>query len=403
LLNSLFNFLKGYVIIKVYGCGAERLINICTHRGIGVRSVERCEDGTVLIRIRSKDFKYLRPIAHKTHTKIHIVKKRGFFDLKRHYGGRWLFMAGAVMAAAFFITASQFIWTVEITGIEECDPAAVESTLRNIGIYRGALKKDIPDGFEVKKLIMNDHPEIAWAWAYISGTSANVRIYEKTIPPQTVDRQEPCDIVAACDGYIEKVDVLNGEGMYEAGDVVRAGEVIISGKVPVFREGYPEKYMYVHAMGEIQAYTQRSKSSIYSLQREIRTPTGKEKRRYYIDLFGKRINFYKDENPDFEQYNTSEKSKDFFGISFGRIIFEEVEISYEPMSIDSVMEIAEDELEEKIAKELCSNASLQGRELQYEKISENEIKVKLTMSFTEDIGTEVPLERNEEQVDKQED
>ena len=41
MFKKFFKFLYGYVIIKVYGKGAERFINICLRRNIDVWNINR--------------------------------------------------------------------------------------------------------------------------------------------------------------------------------------------------------------------------------------------------------------------------------------------------------------------------------------------------------------------------
>lgn len=402
MLNSLFKFLKGYVIIELYGRHVERFLNICTRRGIGVRDIHYGADGTVRACIEQKKFKLLRPIAYKTRTKVHIVKKKGFFDLRFRYGKRYGLLAGIAVGIIFIFAAPHFIWTVEISGNDEVPEDSIVQALHEAGIYRGAWKGKIPDGFEVKRIILNNNPNLIWAWAYIKGTNADVRVYERELPPLIVDRDTPCSIAAACDAYVESVRAFNGERIEKGGNAVRAGDILISGKVGVYKEGYPEKYMYVHAQGDIVSYTQRSESGVYRQEYESRTPTGRAVSKPYIDIFGKRINLYRSENCGFDEYDSEEFGKSFAGVLLGGTRYKEVAVSSEPMSLDGTLQRAKEELEQKIAKKLCKNAELIDEDLQYEYISDKEIEVKLTMSFKEDIGTEVPIETEETIIDKQE-
>lgn len=401
MLNSLFKFLKGYVIIELYGRHVERFLNICTRRGIGVRDIRYSTDGSVNACVERSCFKLLRPIAYKTHTKVHIVKKKGFFMLRRSCLKHPGFIMGAAVGLVFLLTAPRFIWTVEITGVENTDKELLTAALRNAGIYKGALKSRIPEGFEVKRIVMRDDPELVWAWVYIHGTAANVHVKEKTMPPQIIDRDTPCSIAASCDAYVERVQTFYGHCAVEEGTTVRAGDVLISGKVPVFKEGYPEKYMYVHARGSITALTERSESGVYRLECERRTPTGKSVCRPYLDLFGKRINLYRNEDCGFAEYDSSEFRHELWGMALGGTQYYESEVTAEPMNIEAALQTAKEELEQRIASKLGAGARLLDEELQYEYISDKEIEVRLTMSFKEDIGTEVPIEE-ENTIDKQE-
>ena len=66
--------------------------------------------------------------------------------------------------------------------------------------------------------------------------------------------------------------VKNGEEILNDGDAVKTGDVIVSGKVATYKEGYPEEYIYVHSMADIMAYTTHSKTATISciMNRECR-------------------------------------------------------------------------------------------------------------------------------------
>ena len=392
MLNLLFKFLKGYVIIRLYGRGVGRFLNICTRRGIGVRDIIYNADGSITAQISRRDFKLLRPIAYKTHTKVHIVKKKGLLELKRLYGRRIGIISGIMLSILFLIAAPQFVWTVNITGNETVPKEDIAAALRETGIYRGALRSKIPDGFEVKAALLKSNPRLMWAWAYINGTTVDVEVCENDMPPPVVNRDEPCSIAAACDAYLKTVRALNGERLLGGGDVVRKGEIIVSGKVAVFKEGEPERYEYVHARAETEAYTERRESGVYRLEYEHRTPTGRAENRSYLEFFGNRLNLYRDEKSSYEVYDESEFRHELWGLAIGGRTYTEVLSETEAMSLEGALQQAKEELEEKAAKKLCRNAVLLDEDLQYEYVSENEIKVELTMSCIEDIGVEIPIE-----------
>ena len=392
MLNLLFKFLKGYVIIELYGRGVGRFLNICTRRDIGVRDIVYNADGSITAQISRQDFKLLRPIAYKTHTKVHIVKKKGFLELKRFYGRRVGLIGGIALSVLFLIIAPQFVWTVNISGNETVPKENIAAALRETGIYRGALRRKIPEGFEVKAALLKSDPRLMWAWAYINGTTVDVEVCENDMPPPVADRDSPCSIAASCDAYLKTVRALNGERLMSGGEVVRKGEIIVSGKVSVFKEGEPERYEYVHARAETEAYTERRESGVYRLEYEHRTPTGRAENRPYLEFLGNRLNLYRDEKSSYEVYDESEFRHELCGLAIGGKTYTEVLSETEPMSLEGALQLAKEELEERVAKKLCRNAVLLNEDLQYEYVSENEIKVELTMSCIEDIGVEIPIE-----------
>ena len=412
MLKKFFKFLKEYVIISVYGKNAEKFINICMHRNISVWSIEPFENG-IRLAMFSKDFFGIRSIARKCRVRVRIKQKCGLkYEFKR-CKKRYMFFIGLALCIVFFIISSQFIWIVEINGVENSDINSIIKVLDGIGIKSGGLKSKIPEGEVIKREILNNTDDVAWAWVYIEGAKARVEIYEKILPPDVIDKNEPCDIVAACDGVIKRLVVRNGEEKVKFGDAVSAGDVIVSAKTAVFKEGYPEEYIYVHSMASVEAYTAHTQSGDYKLYYEKRIPTGKLKHRYSIELFGKNLALPMGDVDfaDFDlQENRHELNLPFFGftgIAFDSIEYKEVTVERQPLEMDTVLEIARNDLEAKISKELMPGSVLTDENIEYEKIDDETINVTLRMKFIENIAIEMPPEaeenKGEEIFDKQTD
>ena len=404
MFKKFFKFLYGYVIIKVYGKGAERFINICLRRNIDVWNIKPFDDGIEMC-IYIKDFFHIRQVRKKSNVKIKISQRRGIKHLMRLYRKRYLFLIGFALCIIFFAVSAQFIWVVEINGVENSDINGIISTLDSIGIKSGALKAKLPDGMESKAAIINNNDHIAWAWVYIEGAKARVEIYEQIIPPNILDKDTPCDIVAACDGIINHMVVKNG-------DAVKTGDVIVSGKVATYKEGYPEEYIYVHSMAEIMAYTTHSKNGDYKLYYESRVPTGKNRYMVSLEVFGKMFSLPLS-RMNFEEYDVNETRHEicipFFGytgIAFDAVKYTEVNVNKEPISIETAVEFAKNDLEEKISNELLYGSILTDENVEYEKIDNETINVKLEMDFIQNIATSQPISADtegEEILDKQTD
>ena len=70
--------------------------------------------------------------------------------------------------------------------------------------------------------------------------------YHQIIPPNILDKDTPCDIVAACDGIINHMVVKNGEEVLNDGDAVKTGDVIVSGKVAnIIKKGLSPKELHI--------------------------------------------------------------------------------------------------------------------------------------------------------------
>lgn len=409
MFKKFFKFLKGYVIIEIYGKNKERFINICLRRGIEIHDTKPLENGRILLSIFKRDFYRLPEIARKTKISVRIKRKRGLYNITARYKKRYLFAAGFLAFVLFIAITSQFIWVVEINGVENADYEKIIAALEEDGVTSGALKKNIPSGYELKRDILNANDDIAWAWVYIEGAKARVEIYEKSLPPQVIDKSVSCNISARREGVIKKITAKSGELLLKAGDAVSPGDVIISGRVGTFREGEPEKYIYVHALGEVEAYTSHTAEGDYKLYYESRTPTGDSKSYYSLELFGKKFDLFRNKSISYEEFDKIENRQElslpllgYTGISLNSEKYDEVTVNKEPLSVDIALETARTELEEKISKELLTGSKMLDSELSYEQTDNETIHVKLNMSFIENIGVETPIEE-EYYIDKQAD
>ena len=206
--------------------------------------------------------------------------------------------------------------------------------------------------------------------------------------------------------------VKNGEEILNDGDAVKTGDVIVSGKVATYKEGYPEEYIYVHSMADIMAYTTHSKNGDYKLYYESRVPTGKNRYMVSLEVFGKMFSLPLG-RMNFEEYDVNETRHEicipFFGytgIAFDTVKYTEVNVNKEPISIETAVEFAKNDLEEKISNELLYGSILTDENVEYEKIDNETINVKLEMDFIQNIATSQPISADtegEEILDKQTD
>lgn len=73
--------------------------------------------------------------------------------------------------------------------------------------------------------------DISWVSAKITGTKLVVQIKEADLKADEEKSAAPGDIVADSDGMIESIVVRRGTAAVAPGDWVRAGDVLIYGKV----------------------------------------------------------------------------------------------------------------------------------------------------------------------------
>lgn len=97
----------------------------------------------------------------------------------------------------------------------------------------------------------------------------------------------------------------------------------------------------------------------------------------------------------------------FSGIALHVKKYTEVSINKEPLSIETSLEFAKNDLEAKISKELTLGSVFQDESIEYVQTDNETINVKLTMNFIENIAITQPIsadtDKGEELFDKQTD
>ena len=392
--NKFFNFLKGYVIIEIRGKNSERFINICLRRGIDIRGVKRRGD-SLITRVYIRDFKKLRAIRQKTKVGIRILKKRSVKHFVKRYKKRAVFALCALLTVIAVHESAAHIWAVEINGIKDADITIVADLLKENGIYPGADKRDLIPTGDIKNDIIGKYPEISWLWVYMEGSKARVEVFERRTPPRMVDKDTPCDIVSTAEGVVRRITVKAGDAAVSEGDAVTYGDKLISGRVRAYQEGEEERYLYVHSLGTVLAYTMRTAECDEPLYDEIREPTGRKKRYITLEIFGKAYNLFREKRAKYADYDIKtdcyELNLPMFGYTGLSLTSEkhiEVTPIRQPISEELAAERAKDALEEEIAKTLTPLAQKTDERLEYEAVNEDMIRVKCTMSFIENIGTE---------------
>ncbi len=401
MLNKFFDFLKGYVIIEISGKNYERFLNICLGKKIPIRTTKPCKGG-VVISVGRSDFKRLRGIARDCGVRVRILKKCGIYHFVRKYRHRYVFLVCSVISFLLLFVTSSYIWTVEIHGAKPGDIPMLSQMLRDNGVFVGAKKRDIKDIYAIKNDIINHTDGIAWLWVYLDGTKADVRVLNRRTVDNMIDISKPCSIVSTAEGIIKSVTVKAGETALKAGDAVFKGDTLISGRVRAFKEGSAENYMYVHALGEVYAYTVHKKTvrqKLYTVKEECQ----KEHKKYYtLELFGKKYNLYGRKRVNYQTYRTEkylhELKMPFTGYAGIGILCEnyiKTNRIKNPISEELAFDMARDRLEEEICSALGIKSEKLDEKAGYRKISDDEIEVECTVSFIENIGTKEPI-RSEE-------
>ena len=225
---KIWNYFRGYVIIRVEGLTLERLLNLSASHDIYLWDIKRINNIVLEMKSTITGFKELREIVKKVGCRVEIKEKIGlpFRLLKLKERKMILFGFLTVCVIIFLLTSS--IWKIDIIGNEQVASEQIISVLKDNNIYIGKLKFGM-DKDNVKNVLIDNYDHFSFISVSIKGTKMTIELKEQDIPPEEIDKSYPANIVAKKKGVIVKVVPKNGKAVVEKGQVVSEGSILISG------------------------------------------------------------------------------------------------------------------------------------------------------------------------------
>lgn len=282
MIEKLFVFLKGYLILELCGDSKERFINLCKNKEIEILQLFIIKDKW-FCKIKCKDFLKIRSLIKKTGCKCRIKEKRGLFFLLRKISKRKGLILGSVLFYLILSQCSGRIWSIDVDGgFLHTREQILQVMAEELGIYGGITAGQI-NCFEIEKKLRLDYNEIGWISVEKKGCRLHVMLNESTMPKEAVKRNSAGHIVAEHDGIVRKIEVLSGVPMVKAGDKVKKGDVLISGVLTL--EGDFDELLRkeaVGAEGKVYLESEFSYEAGYSLVYEQKNY---QKERYGMEFF----------------------------------------------------------------------------------------------------------------------
>ena len=385
IIIRLWNFFKGYAIIIVEGLKIERFINMAISNGIYIWDIKRLSYTSISAKMGLENFSKIREIVRKTDSTIEIKEKRGvpflLKDLKRHK----LFTASVIILVAIIYIMCSYVWMIEVTGAKSIDPKTVIEIVNQQGLKEGVRKSKL-DRRSIENKVLIKLPQLSWIGIQIRGTKATIEVVEKRVEPELISKTDACDIIAAKSGVINKILVLNGDGVVKDGATVKKGQVLVSGTI--IRENTETRL--VHSLAQITARTWYEDAEEMDLQQIEFKETGRKTTHYKLKVLDKEFSLKK--TIPYNEYNELREEKNI--ISFGDYIFPVKLISNEyqelvkvpkTLTVEEAKKRCEERLNERLKLQLSENAVILDKKIDYY-VDKKSVKAKISVEVLEEIG-----------------
>lgn len=292
MVRKLIHWLFGYLTIHISGSSPERFINLCSYKRLYIWNIVR-DNENYQFNLSARNYKKLKPIFRKTRLVPKIKKKHGLpFFMKRNRKRKGFFV-GVLICTILVYLMSLYIWNIEVLGGYKYTPEALIKFLGENDIKVG-IKKKLIDGNRIEEDIRLAYEDIGWVSVEVKGTRLIIKITETNMPAPIKDATAPSHIVASKNAVIKEIVTRTGTPLVKAGDVVRKGDIIVSGVVEVMDdfEGIIDKKPVV-ASADILCRSYYDYNDSFSLNHTVKMYTNKQKRGLYIAPLGRKLFLYK--------------------------------------------------------------------------------------------------------------
>ena len=335
--------------------------------------------------------------AHKAKCRLRIIHKKGLPFVTYRYKRRKLFVIGIGLFMMLLWLFSSFVWLIEVEGNQRINSIDIIHTLEENGYCTGKLKS-MMNLRMAEALVLKEYPDVIWVGIDYEGTRLVVRLTESVLPPQMNEQSiTPYSLVAKRDALVTYIAVEKGKPMVRVGDVVKKGDMLVSGKMPLGEED--ESLYYTTAKANVRGKTVYRVTQTIQ-KRQVRKAYNEEVRKVYrFKCFDKSIPFFasKKIEGEYDTLHTLHQLRltKLFPLPFA--IEVQSQIGYEPTYFELSAKEAEEALLSAMWKTVSQYLDKEARILKREaffKEESQQVTGILYVAVDEEIG--YPIETNRE-------
>ena len=201
---------------------------------------------------------------------------------------RWrILTTAALLLLALTVFLPTRIWFVRVEGNGEIPKRLILEYAEQCGVSFGASRRAVRSE-QVKNHLLWAIPELRWAGVNTQGCTAVITVRPRT-PEETGLDQSPGDLVAMQDAIVTQVIPQNGTAVTAPGQVVRPGQVLISGTTDLGISVLAER-----AEGEVYGLTRRCVKAVLPENTQLRSGQERMIRKFSLRIGKKYVNFCND-------------------------------------------------------------------------------------------------------------
>lgn len=380
----MINYIRGYYVITVEGINTEKLLNTLIRSQVNIYDVKRLSNTKIEFKVDRKDIRKLKNIYRSNKFDVKVKQKMGLPFLARKvykHKGMWIC---AIISLFLLMSTSLFVTDVYIQAPEGINKTSVRKELEKVGVKPGVYKKSI-DRKEVRDYIMGEFNDIAYVSINVKGTNIFVTVTKKDESLKEKKETNYCNVIAKKNGIIDKVIPRSGNQVANTGDIVREGDVLVSG---ANTKSIPEVWAVT--------FYESKQTANYIEQTKVRT--GNKKTVYTVSFYDKKYTFRR--NIDYKNYEIENKDYQLklgdytFPVKIKASTFHEVNIKEVKQDKEDVKESLKQKALKDLEYKIPVDARYKDVKHQY-KIKDDKLEYIVTVETLENIAKVHSLSKSE--------
>lgn len=284
---DLWSKITGFVSLELTAAEPMEILGRGVRKGACVWDLHPISELTVSFKAARRDYPLLTRLAEKNGGKLKLRGLGGTIVRAEQFLKRPVLALTLGLLVLVSVLLPGRILFIEVQGCREISPRLVLETAESFGLAFGTERRSIRSEY-IKNELLSAIPELAWVGVNTAGSTAVITVRERE-PSGQEEEAAPCDVAAVCDAIVEDITLTRGTLLCAPGDVVRTGQVLVSGQVDL---GITARA--VPAAAEIYGRTKHSLTAKIPAETMFRQGKGKTKAYYSLVIGKKRINLYSD-------------------------------------------------------------------------------------------------------------
>ena len=285
-MRKLIWYIRGYAVLEICGASPERAMNRLTAERIPFWDFLWLDSLTVQISVLKRDVSKAMKQSEAAMCDVLCIREHGFLTKYSGFLRRPVLIFCLLLTLLSACLLQRYILFYDVIGNETIPEELIIRELQSIGIGFG--KK----GASIRPQWVKDHmigilPQLQWLTITQNGCRAQVVVRERIPVPQTISQKGFANVVATQSGIITSQSILAGQRLYQVGDTVNKGDVLVSGIVDLERI-----YVLENARAEIFARTWRSKTVKIPSTYTKKSPQTEIRRCFWLVIGNKRIKIF---------------------------------------------------------------------------------------------------------------